>query len=176
MCFRSLTEEAEGDSSEKRSGLNKDPAFQALMDELRLQKSRGFAIHPKLEKLKTLVVQHFGQRLRDDGSSNADDRSDDTRAIVFVTFREAVDEIVSFLNQESPLLRATKFIGQGIDRKGIKGLAQREQLDVSSYSWSSYCVLCPPLTFSESSLCRSSTNSKVVSLMFWWRHQSGKRA
>ena len=135
MCFRSLTEEAEGDGSERRSGLNKDPAFQALIEELRLQKSRGFAIHPKLEKLKTLVVQHFGQRLRDDGASNADERSDDdTRAMVFVTFREAVDEIVGFLNQESPLLRATKFIGQGIDKKGNKGLAQREQLDVSLYS------------------------------------------
>jgi len=146
MCFRSLTEEAEGDGSEKRSGLNKDPAFQALIEELRLQKSRGFAIHPKLEKLKTLVVQHFGQRLRDDGGSNADERSnDDTRAMVFVTFREAVDEIVGFLNQESPLLRATKFIGQGIDRKGNKGLAQREQLDVSSHSRSSHYVLCPPL-------------------------------
>ena len=146
MCFRSLTEEAEGDGSEKRSGLNKDPAFQALIDELRLQKSRGFAIHPKLEKLKTLVVQHFGQRLRDDGGSNADERpDDDTRAIVFVTFREAVDEIVGFLNQESPLLRATKFIGQGIDRNGNKGLAQREQLDVSSHSRSSHYVLCPPL-------------------------------
>jgi|SRR6266850_3889907 len=137
MCFRSLTEEAESNGSEKRSGLNKDPAFQALIDELKLQKSRGFAIHPKLEKLKTLVVQHFGQRLRDDGGSNADERSDeDTRTIVFVTFREAVDEIVDFLNQESPLLRATKFIGQGIDKKGNKGLAQREQLDVSSYSYS----------------------------------------
>jgi ATP-dependent DNA helicase MPH1 len=135
MCFRSLTEEAESDSSDKRSGLSKDPAFQALMEELKLQKSRGFATHPKLEKLKTLVVQHFGQRLRDDGGSNAGEHSDeDTRAMVFVTFREAVDEIVDFLNQESPLLKATKFIGQGIDKKGNKGLAQREQLDVSSYS------------------------------------------
>jgi ATP-dependent DNA helicase MPH1 len=137
MCFRSLSEEAESNGSEKSSGLNKDPAFQALIDELKLQKSRGFAIHPKLEKLKTLVVQHFGQRLRDDGGSNAGERSDeDTRTIVFVTFREAVDEIVDFLNQESPLLRATKFIGQGIDKKGNKGLAQHEQLDVSSYSYS----------------------------------------
>jgi ATP-dependent DNA helicase MPH1 len=134
MCFRSLTEEAESDGSEKRSGLNKDPAFQALVDELKLQKSRGFAIHPKLEKLKTLVVQHFGQRLRDDSGSNAGERSDEeTRAIVFVTFREAVEEIVDFLNQESPLLKATKFIGQGIDKKGNKGLAQREQLDVSPH-------------------------------------------
>ena len=135
MCFRSLTEEAGSDESDKRSGLTKDPAFQVLMDELRLQKSRGFAVHPKLEKLKTLVVHHFGQRLRDDDTSNAGERADEgTRAIVFVTFREAVDEIVNFLNQESPLLKATKFIGQGIDKKGNKGLAQHEQLDVSSYS------------------------------------------
>lgn len=135
MCFRSLTEEAESDESDKRSGLTKDPAFQVLMDELRLQKSRGFAVHPKLEKLKTLVVHHFGQRLRDDDNSNASERTDEgTRAIVFVTFREAVDEIVNFLNQESPLLKATKFIGQGIDKQGNKGLAQHEQLDVSSHS------------------------------------------
>ncbi|KAI0307594.1 hypothetical protein B0F90DRAFT_1675089 [Multifurca ochricompacta] len=131
MCFRSLTAEAEGTGSDKPSGLNKDPAFQALMNELRLQKSRGFAVHPKLEKLKVLVIHHFGQRLRDDFPLNADEQShEDTRAMVFVTFREAVDEIVDFLNKESPLLRATKFIGQGIDRKGNKGLAQREQLDI----------------------------------------------
>ncbi|KAH9964439.1 hypothetical protein BC827DRAFT_1187103 [Russula dissimulans] len=131
MCFRSLSEEAEGSGSDKPSGLNKDPAFQALMDELRLQKSSGFAAHPKLEKLKTLVVHHFGQRLRDADGTNAGERSDDdTRAMVFVTFREAVDEIVEFLNQESPLLRVTKFIGQGVDKKGNKGLAQREQLDI----------------------------------------------
>jgi ATP-dependent DNA helicase MPH1 len=74
MCFRSLTEEAAGGGSDKPPGLNKDPAFQALMDELNLQKSRGFAVHPKLEKLKTLVVQHFGQRLRDDSGSNPSGR------------------------------------------------------------------------------------------------------
>lgn len=134
MCFRFLTEGAESGVSDKPSGLNKDSAFQTLMDELRLQKSNGFAVHPKLEMLKTLVVQHFGQRLHDDDSSNAGERPDvDTRAMVFVTFREAVDEIVDFLNQESPLLRATKFIGQGADIRGNKGLAQREQMDVSSY-------------------------------------------
>ncbi|KAH9075821.1 P-loop containing nucleoside triphosphate hydrolase protein [Lactarius deliciosus] len=131
MCFRSLTEEAEGATSDKPSGLNKDPAFQTLVTELRLQKSNGFAVHPKLEMLKVLVMDHFGQRLRDENASDADVRvGEDTRAMVFVTFREAVDEIVDFLNQDSPLLRASKFIGQGIDKKGNKGLAQREQLDI----------------------------------------------
>ncbi|KAI0286801.1 hypothetical protein BGY98DRAFT_929898 [Russula aff. rugulosa BPL654] len=122
MCFRSLTEEAEGGNSDKPSGLNKDSAFQALMDELRLQKSRGFAIHPKLEKLKTLVVDHFGQRLHDDDDSNAGDRSDEgTRAMV----RDCgVPE--SRISSTS----GDQFIGQGIDKKGNKGLAQREQLDV----------------------------------------------
>lgn len=134
MCFCALTEEAEGTAADKPSGLNKDPAFQALITELRSQKSSGFAVHPKLETLKALVIDHFGQRLRNDDASNADVHvGEDTRAIVFVTFRQAVDEIVDFLNQDSPMLRATKFIGQGIDRKGNKGLAQREQLDVSLY-------------------------------------------
>ena len=132
MCFRSLTEEAESAASDTHSPLSTDPAFRTLMTELRLQKSIGFAIHPKLETLKTLVIDHFGQRWPDDDASNVSVQvSDDTRAIVFATFREAVDEIVDFLNQESPLLRATKFIGQGIDKKGNKGLAQREQGDVS---------------------------------------------
>ncbi|KAI9445432.1 P-loop containing nucleoside triphosphate hydrolase protein [Lactarius indigo] len=131
MCFRSLTEEAEGAASDKPSGLNKDSAFQTLMTELRSQKSSGFAVHPKLEMLKTLVIDHFGQRLHDDNASDAGVHiGEDTRAMVFVTFREAVDEIVDFLNQDSPLLRANKFIGQGIDKKGNKGLAQREQLDI----------------------------------------------
>ena len=132
MCFRSLTEEADGAASDKPSALNKDPAFQTLMAELRLQKSSGFAVHPKLETLKTLVIDHFGKRMHDEDAPTASvPAGDGTRAMVFVTFREAVDEIVDFLNQESPLIRATKFIGQGLDRKGNKGLAQREQLDVS---------------------------------------------
>ncbi len=169
MCFSALTEEAEGSGSDKPSGLNKDPAFQALMDELRLQKSRGFAVHPKLEKVKTLVVNHFGQRLHNDGGSNAGEHSDEgTRAMVFVTFRDAVDEIVAFLNQESPLLRATKFIGQGIDRKGNKGLAQREQLDVSSYIVDHHITsfVHSGYTFPHSSLPRSSSSSRTASLTF----------
>ena len=146
MCFRSLTEEAEGAASDKPSGLSKDPAFQVLMTELRSQKSSGFAVHPKLETLKTLVIDHFGQRLRDEDASNAGVHvGEDTRAMVFVTFREAVDEIVNFLNQESPLLRATKFIGQGIDRKGNRGLAQREQLDVSLYGRFCLVTSCHPV-------------------------------
>lgn len=51
--------------------------------------------------------------------------------MVFMTFQEAVDEIVEVLNFERPLIRAHKFIGQGTDKQGKKGLAQKKQLEVS---------------------------------------------
>ncbi|KAI0067885.1 P-loop containing nucleoside triphosphate hydrolase protein [Artomyces pyxidatus] len=137
MCHTSLTAEVEtSKTTGKGSGFDKDPQFQVLMNELNLQKSHGFAPHPKMEKLKTLVVHHFGQRMGDndvrtDGENPAmASDADNTRVMVFVSFREAVDEIVEYLNQESPLIRATKFIGQGTDKQGKKGYAQREQLEV----------------------------------------------
>ena len=34
------------------------------------------------------------------------------------------------LNEERPLIRATRFIGQGTDKQGKRGFAQKEQLDV----------------------------------------------
>ena len=125
MCFCSLTEEAENAASDKPSVLSKDFTFQTLMTKLRLQKSQGFAIHPKMEKLKMLMIDHFCQQLHNDDASTVSMQvSDDTQAMVVVTFCEAVDKIVDFLNQESPLLRATKFIGQATDKKGNKGLMQ----------------------------------------------------
>ncbi|THH06954.1 hypothetical protein EW146_g9461 [Bondarzewia mesenterica] len=139
MCYKSLQEIAgsgrdpgSGKSS-KQSKLTNDPNFKTLLRELEAQKTTGFTVHPKMEKLKTLVVQHFGQRMGDeegDGATADQGMCDDTRVMVFVTFREAVDEIVEFLNQESLLIRATKFIGQGVDKQGKRGFAQREQLDV----------------------------------------------
>ncbi|GLB36401.1 putative type III restriction enzyme, res subunit [Lyophyllum shimeji] len=110
----------------KKKALRGDPMFQAVLRELELQRARGFSLHPKMDRLKSLVIEHFAQQLGDgeDGSSNQ------TRAMVFVTFREAVDEVVEALNFDRPLIRAHKFIGQGTDKQGKKGLAQKEQLDI----------------------------------------------
>ena len=57
----------------------------------------------------------------------------ESRAMVFATYRENVGEIVDALNQEHPMIRASRFIGQGIDKQGRKGYAQKEQLEVSSF-------------------------------------------
>ncbi|KAF5382937.1 hypothetical protein D9757_006326 [Collybiopsis confluens] len=105
-----------------------DPLFLNIMNEFRTQNAQGFSIHPKMEKMRTLIIQHFGARMNEDG--DPENGQGATKAMVFVTFRAAVEEIVEFLNTESPLIRATAFIGQGTDKRGKKGLAQREQLEV----------------------------------------------
>ncbi|KAG6885932.1 hypothetical protein C0993_007434 [Termitomyces sp. T159_Od127] len=113
-------------AASRKKSLREDPMFQAVLGELNTQQARGFSVHPKMDRLRSLIIQHFAQRLPDEDNGP----NDETRAMVFVTFREAVDEIVDILNFERPLIRAHKFIGQGTDKQGKKGLAQKEQLGV----------------------------------------------
>ncbi|KAG1889374.1 hypothetical protein F4604DRAFT_1712018 [Suillus subluteus] len=126
-CLLEISTEKEDDSGKKKgsttSGLRKDKNFMALLSELEVQKVRpgGYGMHPKMETLKMLLLQHFGVRIGE---------GEETRAMVFVTYRECVDEIVHILNEESPLLKVTRFIGQGTDKQGRKGFAQKEQLEV----------------------------------------------
>ncbi|KAG2160089.1 uncharacterized protein EDB93DRAFT_1113395 [Suillus bovinus] len=126
-CLLEISAEKEDDSGKKKgsatSGLRKDKNFMALLSELEVQKVRpgGYGMHPKMETLKMLLLQHFGARMGE---------GEETRAMVFVTYRECVDEIVHILNEEQPLLKVTRFIGQGTDKQGRKGFAQKEQLEV----------------------------------------------
>jgi ATP-dependent DNA helicase MPH1 len=124
--------------AKKNTKLGSDPNYQAVIKELELQKRlpNGFAPHPKMGKLKMLVIQHFASKTaepeEETGKSAAvvNKIAEDTRVMVFVTYRNCVEEIVAFLNQEQPLIKATKFIGQATDKDGHRGFGQREQLDV----------------------------------------------
>lgn len=91
-----------------------------------MQRSGGFKPHPKIEKLKTILIQHFGSKISDEGGEDGDD----TKVMVFSSYRGVVDEIVQELDKERPLIRAARFIGQGVDKQGNKGLAQKDQLEV----------------------------------------------
>ncbi|KAJ7042488.1 hypothetical protein C8F04DRAFT_1076096 [Mycena alexandri] len=128
-CLQDLVSDKEGDDGGKQAAkakkLREDPLFQSVTKELQRQSLTGFSLHPKMERMKALVVQHFAERLGEDGQE-----TERTNIMVFVTFRQAVDEIVAVLNREQPLIRATRFIGQGTDKQGGKGLAQKEQLEV----------------------------------------------
>lgn len=90
------------------------------MQELERQKVIGFALHPKMEELLNVLIQHFGQT----------EEGDETRVMVFSSYRAVVDRIVEELRKHEPLLRAARFIGQGTDKHGKKGLAQKEQHEV----------------------------------------------
>ena len=143
MCYEVLNGLLSGVDSEtgkkaasraSQNSLQRDPDFQALIKEIEAQKNRGFSLHPKMEKLRTLLVQHFTTYMPDqEYAANGDQGAgnpQESRAMVFVSFRDCVDEVVQVLNRESPLIRATRFVGQATDKQGRTGLAQRQQLEV----------------------------------------------
>lgn len=135
MCYSHLSEETSGSgtSSKKakaKSKLSQDPQFQAVLRELERHKLQGFPPHPKMEKLKVLLVQHFANEMLDKDENTGNQPLNESRVMVFATYRENVDEIVATLNQEQPMIRASRFVGQGTDKKGHKGYAQKEQLEV----------------------------------------------
>jgi len=105
---------------QKGKKLKDDPNFRILMQELEKQKAKGFELHPKMEELSNILIQHFGRQ----------DEAEDTRVMVFSSYRAVVDRIVEELDKHRPLLRPTRFIGQATDKHGRKGLGQKEQHEV----------------------------------------------
>ncbi|KAG9000821.1 3'-5' DNA helicase [Tulasnella sp. JGI-2019a] len=109
----------------KPNQLLANPDFKRLMGEMENQRTTHggrFPSHPKVDKLLSVLLQYF---------SNAEETgAASTRVMVFVTFRDCVDEIVEFLNGHRPTLRATRFVGQGTDKSGKKGIAQKDQIEV----------------------------------------------
>ena len=76
--------------------------------------------HPKLEKLRDTVVEHFKKHK---------DESIDTRVMIFSQFRDSVQEITAMLHAHKPLVKVMEFVGQG-GTGGKKGLTQKEQIEV----------------------------------------------
>lgn len=76
MCFTYLQELQRAGNDDSVTGAEKaaarkkaicdNPMFQAVMRELEVQRARGFSVHPKMDLLKTLIIQHFAQELADD--------------------------------------------------------------------------------------------------------------
>ena len=82
------------------------------------------AAHPKLEALRGVILEHF-------------EKVQETRVMIFASYRESVHEIVTLLSHFKPAVRCMAFVGQssGIGEAGagtVKGLTQKEQLEVVS--------------------------------------------
>ncbi|GJE91515.1 DEAD/DEAH box helicase domain-containing protein [Phanerochaete sordida] len=117
----------------KSDRFSKDEKLQAVLAELERMRARpgGFGPHPKMDKLKTLLVEHFAQKGLDNAEAGGTgDLDSDSRVMVFTSFRQSVELITEALNKDKPLIRAVPFIGQGVDKNGKKGYGQKEQLDI----------------------------------------------
>ncbi|NXF82237.1 FANCM protein, partial [Sclerurus mexicanus] len=86
--------------------------------------------HPKLRKLEEIVIEHFKSWKKgcseQDGS---DSPTEDTRVMIFSSFRDSVQEIAEMLSRLSPAVRAMTFVGHSTG-KSSKGFTQKEQLEV----------------------------------------------
>ncbi|KAJ2928868.1 hypothetical protein H1R20_g8225, partial [Candolleomyces eurysporus] len=122
-------EEALASGKKRNNLLTKNPSFQNLMKKFDELKAQGSSPHPKMEKLRDILINYFGARMQDPTDAQADNQ-DDTRVMVFSSYRAVVDEIIQELNRNQPLIRAAAFIGQSSDKKGRKGLKQKEQIEL----------------------------------------------
>ncbi|KAF4137151.1 PHD-zinc-finger like domain [Phytophthora infestans] len=122
-----MEERKKGKMSWSKREMLQSPEFQALEASLAVtddsNSSSNTNSHPKLVKLRQVLLEHF-QRHSAGGSS--------TRAIVFTQYRASVSEIVALLRPLAPLLNAQPFIGQGATGKAKenKGQSQKVQQEI----------------------------------------------
>ncbi|SPO24965.1 related to MPH1 - Member of the DEAH family of helicases [Ustilago trichophora] len=136
-------------TSKQQIYANTNTTFADIVRELEMmQDNKGRILHPKMIKLRNVLIEHFdrckaeevhnaeayaesghdvfgntpnsGELANFKGSSQAD-----TRVMVFCSFRECVDEIVSYLNDSG--FKATEFVGQSKAKNGKKGMSQKDQ-------------------------------------------------
>ena len=120
----------------KPSKVAEDPSFIACIDEIERQRDfkKAFPTHPKMEKLRALAIQHFARaEIAEENKALPGDEpaKSSTKMIVYCSFRDCVDEITAMLNEQQPMIRAHRFIGQGADKRGAKGVSQKNQIAVS---------------------------------------------
>ncbi|GMF13393.1 unnamed protein product [Phytophthora lilii] len=122
-----MEERKKGKMSWSKREMLQSPEFQSL--ELSLAVSEGAssstqtASHPKLVKLREVLLEHFERHAAGESS---------TRAIVFTQYRASVSEIVTLLRPLAPLINVQPFIGQGASGKSKenKGQTQKVQQEI----------------------------------------------
>ncbi|XP_055989841.1 Fanconi anemia group M protein [Sorex fumeus] len=89
-------------------------------------KDRFFYSHPKLKKLEEIVLEHFKLW---NAKSTSEKKCDETRVMIFSSYRDSVQEIAEMLVQHQPIIRVMTFVGHATG-KSMKGFTQKEQLEV----------------------------------------------
>jgi Fanconi anemia group M protein len=127
-------------TSRAKTELTRNPDFVGILDDLRDQiepeqlnnNTNGsnvkpsFIGHPKLVKLKDIVLEHFRACENTPHAGN----TKGSRVMIFSQYRDSVQEITRMLSEYKPLVNAMSFIGQQSKGTTSKGLTQKEQLEV----------------------------------------------
>ncbi|KAG6962587.1 hypothetical protein JG688_00008528 [Phytophthora aleatoria] len=122
-----MEERKKGKMSWSKREMLQSLEFQALEASLAVtddgNSSTNTNSHPKLVKLRQVLLEHFQRHAAGESS---------TRAIVFTQYRASVSEIVALLRPLAPLLNVQPFIGQGASGKGKenKGQSQKVQQEI----------------------------------------------
>jgi len=155
--FLSIVKDIEGAGS--KNLVNSSGFRDVLRDTDALRSRAGYVGHPKMEKLRSMCLEHF---------TNAQDERDEytgerreTRVMIFCNFRAVVEEIVECLNTQRPLIKATPFVGQA-SSKGSKGKSQKEQLEVRLPLSLSLPTLPRPTRTHSRTLTRARTCSQTI--------------
>ncbi|KAJ5219405.1 uncharacterized protein N7498_001504 [Penicillium cinerascens] len=125
--FKSNTDGQKGGKWQKQ--VVQDESFKKLISHLEpWSKNPEFIGHPKLEYLKSVILNHFMDA--GEGKENVDGNGQPaTRAMIFVHFRDSAEEVTRVLKRYEPMVRPHVFVGQS-SAKGSEGMDQKTQLKI----------------------------------------------
>jgi ERCC4-like helicases len=127
--FKSSSEGQKGGGGKYQKQVVQDDSFKKLLSHLEpWSKNPEFIGHPKLEYLKSVILNHFmdwgeGKELLDGTGHPA------TRVMIFVHFRDSAEEVTRVLKRYEPMIRPHVFVGQS-SAKGSEGMDQKTQLRI----------------------------------------------
>ena len=115
--------------SKYRKEVNESDPFQKMMTRLQgwINKPE-FVGHPKLEYLRSVVLNHFLDAGEGRGTTNGAPPSS-TRIMVFAHYRDSAEEVARVLKRNEPMIRPHVFVGQA-NSKGSDGMDQKKQLEI----------------------------------------------
>ncbi|KAJ5339831.1 hypothetical protein N7452_006559 [Penicillium brevicompactum] len=127
--FKSGMEGQKGGGGKYQKQVVQHESFKKLMGHLEpWSKNPEFIGHPKLEYLKSVILNHFMDR--GEGKETANGTSQPaTRVMIFVHFRDSAEEVTRVLKRYEPMIRPHVFVGQS-SAKGSEGMDQKTQLQI----------------------------------------------
>ncbi|KAJ5769790.1 uncharacterized protein N7511_001841 [Penicillium nucicola] len=129
LHFKSGSEGQKGGGGKWQKQIVQDENFKKLMSHVEpWSKNPEFIGHPKLEYLKSVILNHFMDRGEGKESTEGNVESA-TRVMIFVHFRDSAEEVTRVLKRYEPMIRPHVFVGQS-SAKGSEGMDQKTQLSI----------------------------------------------